>query len=398
MIRASRSDSCWRWLAEVAGVKLRPRSHERYAGIVRSYLAPLIGQVRLNDLTEQHIATLYAELAKPRRVTITHARSSQTLERPLSPATRRYVHAVLHGALAQAVAWRFIERNPAAGASLPQASSPEMRPLRPAEAHRFLAAAEGHPLEPLFVLAVTTGMRQGELLGLRWRDIDWSARRVAVRHTLVRMDGRWWLGDPKTASSQRAIDLTAPTLDLLRTHRARTAERMLAVGHALTDDDLVFCDDAGQPLWGRHVTTRQLKPLLRDADLPPIRFHDLRHTFATLQLAAGTNPKIVSEVLGHKEVAITLDRYSHALPTLQARAMARLDSVLGRAPRRRSARGADAVEAGASGPDKGPDKGPNRRAAGAKEPDPSVDRAENDEFGTAYRIRTGDLRLERAVS
>jgi integrase len=103
--------------------------------------------------------------------------------------------------------------------------------------------------------------------------------------------------------------LTAPTVDLLRAHRARSAERMLALGHALSDDDLVFCDDAGLPLWGRHVTTRQLKPLLRDAGLPPIRFHDLRHTFATLQLAAGTNPKIVSEVLGHKEVAITLDRY-----------------------------------------------------------------------------------------
>jgi hypothetical protein len=125
----------------------------------------------------------------------------------------------------------------------------------------------------------------------------------------------------------------------------------------------------------------------REAELPPIRFHDLRHTFATLQLAAGTNPKIMSEVLGHKEVAITLDRYSHALPTLQARAMARLDSVLGRAPRRRSARGADAADAGGSGPDKGPDKGPNRRAAGAQQPDPSVDRGQNGEFGTAYRNR-----------
>ena len=212
------------------------------------------------------------------------------------------------------------------------------------------------------------------------------------------MDGRWWLGDPKTASSQRAIDLTAPTIDVLRAHRARRAERMLAVGHALTDDDLVFCDDAGQPLWGRHITTRKLKLLLRDAGLPPIRFHDLRHTFATLQLAAGTNPKIVSEVLGHKEVAITLDRYSHALPTLQTRAMARLDSVLGRTPRRRSTRGADALEAGGSRPDKGPDNGPKRRAAGTEQPDPSVDRAEKGEIGTAYRIRTGDLRLERAVS
>jgi hypothetical protein len=106
---------------------------------------------------------------------------------------------------------------------------------------------------------------------------------------------------------------------------------MLALGHRLSDDDLVFCDPSGEPLWGRHVTTLQLKALLRRAGLPPIRFHDLRHTFATLQLAAGSNPKIVSEVLGHK-IAITLDRYSHALPTMQAEAMGRLDAVLGRSP------------------------------------------------------------------
>ena len=139
---------------------------------------------------------------------------------------------------------------------------------------------------------------------------------MTVHHTLIRLDGRWWLGEPKTPKSRRAIDLTGPTLDLLRTHRARQAERLLAMGHALTDDDLIFCDAAGEPLWGRHVTTLQLKALLRRAELPPIRFHDLRHTFATLQLAAGTNPKIVSEVLGHKEIAVTLDRYSRALPTM----------------------------------------------------------------------------------
>lgn len=206
------------------------------------------------------------------------------------------------------------------------------------------------------------------------------------RPSSTRCAGRWWLGDPKTASSHRA-DLTAPTIDVLRSHRARSAERLLAVGHALSEDDLVFCDDAGQPLWGRHITTRQLKPLLRDAGLPPIRFHDLRHTFATLQLAAGTNPKIVSEVLGHKEVAITLDRYSHALLTLQAKAMARLDTVLGRASRRRVARDTDAMKDGESRPHKGPDKGPNRRAAASKRPDLNSDRAEDDEFGTAYRNR-----------
>ena len=187
---------------------------------------------------------------------------------------------------------------------------------------------------------------------------------------------------------------------------------MLAHGHGLTDDDLVFCDVSGEPLWGRHVTTLQLKALLRRAGLPAIRFHDLRHTFATLQLTAGTNPKIVSEVLGHKEVAITLDRYSHALPTLGVEAMGRLDAVLGRSPLDAPDEGpTEAASAelwvdeepaawsltGSDG-DKGPDKGPNAARRATKRPHLSSDRADDGEVGTAYRIRTGDLRLERAVS
>jgi hypothetical protein len=154
------------------------------------------------------------------------------------------------------------------------------------------------------------------------------------------------------------------------------------------EDDLVFCDAAGEPLWGRHLTTLSFKAILRRAGLPLIRFHDLRHTFATLQLAAGTNPKIVSEVLGHKEVAITLDRYSHALPTLQTTAMARLDAILGR--------GDDAAPKDEL--DKGSNKGSPTLTAETERPDPNSDRAAKGEIGTAYRIRTGDLRLERAVS
>ena len=318
------------WLTDVAAVKLRPRSLERYEGIVRRYLIPAIGALELRALTPQHIAKLYAGLAAPREVTVTHARSRRTAVRTISAATLRYVHAVLHGALEQAMTWRLILSNPAARATLPRMNTPEMRPLTPDEARHFLGAVRGHPLEALFVLAIATGMRQGELLALRWRDLDWATRRVAVRHTLVRMGGRWWFGDPKTATSQRPIDLTEPTLEVLRAHRFRQAEALLATGHRVTDDDLIFTDATGDPLWGRQVTTRELRPLLRRAELPRIRFHDLRHTFATLQLAAGTNPKIVSEMLGHKEVHITLDRYSHALPTLQAEAMGRLDVILGR--------------------------------------------------------------------
>jgi integrase len=401
-----------RWLTEVAALKLCPSSLERYRGIVRGQLVPALGRVALQSLTQQHVARAYAELAAPREVTVSHARGRQTVMRARSAASLRYAHAILHGALEQAVTWRMIERNPAAGAALPRRNQPEMRPLTPAEARQFLAAARGHPLEALFVLALTTGMRQGELLGLRWRDIDWIARRVSVHHTLVRLHGRWWLGEPKTAKSARSVDLTDSTLDLLRGHRIGQAERMLAHGHRLTDDDLIFCDIAGEPLWGRHVTTLQLKALLRGAGLPAIRFHDLRHTFATLQLTAGTNPKIVSEVLGHKEVAITLDRYSHALPTLGAEAMGRLDAVLGRSPLDAPDEGppeAPSAElwvdeepaawslTGSDG-DKGPDKGPNAARRTRKRPDPNSDRAESGEVGTAYRIRTDDLRLERAVS
>jgi integrase len=382
------ADLLERWLRDVAAVKLRPRSLERYEGIVRRQLIPALGTIRLRSLTPPHIARAYAGLARPREVTINHAGSRRSEERSASAASLRYAHAVLHGALSQAVAWRLIERNPATGASLPRPTTPEMRPLSPPEARRFLEAAEGHPLEPLFTLAITTGLRQGELLALRWRDVDWRARRLGVHHTLVRMDGRWWLGEPKTAKSRRSVEVTDPTLELLRAHWARQAERMLAMGHRMSDDDLVFCDAAGEPLWGRHLTTLQLKALLRQAGLPPIRFHDLRHTFATLQLAAGTNPKIVSEVLGHKEVAITLDRYSHALPTLQTTAMARLDAILGR--------GDDAAPQTAG--DKGSNKGSPTPSEANEGPDPSSDRAENGGVGTAYRIRTGDLRLERAVS
>ena len=287
-----------------------------------------------------------------------------------------------------------------------------MRTLSPDEARRFLAEAHGHPLEALFTLAVTTGVRQGELLGLRWRDIDWATRRAFVRHTLVRLHGRWWLGEPKTARSERSIELTDATLDVLRAHRDRQAEVVATAGRRLTGDDLIFADAAGEPLWGRHVTTLGFKALLRRAGLPDIRFHDLRHTFATLQLMAGTNPKIVSEVLGHKEIAITLDRYSHALPTMQTEAMARLDAVLARSaldrhessPSRESVpelwldQDAPADHETASDRDKGADKGACGPSTANEEARSERGSGRNWRSGTAYRIRTGDLRLERAVS
>jgi len=203
-----------------------------------------------------------------------------------------------------------------------------MTPLAPDQVPTFLEAIRDHPLEVVFTLAIATGMRQGEILGLQWRDLDGS--RLHVRHTLVRMNGGWWLGDPKTPQSRRTIELTDPTVTMLRAHRRRRAKHFLRLGHRLTADDLIFTDDSGMPLHGRHVTERNLRSLLRSAGLPEIRFHDLRHTSATLQLAVGASPKLVAEVLGHKDVGITLERYSHSQPAMQREAAERLDALLGR--------------------------------------------------------------------
>lgn len=302
-----------RWLLDVAAGRLRVRSLERYSGVIHKHIVPALGQLELGRVTPQHIAAFYAEVSTR-----------------LSPASIQLLHAALHGALKQAVRWQLIARNPADGVDLPRRSAPSMRALSPDEARLLLEAAVGTPLEPLWVLAIATGMRQGELLGLVWRDIDWSARRLYVRHSLSRHGRRWWLGEPKTQGSRRAIELTAPTLELLRAHRLRQAEQLFAHGIRVTDESIVFADDAGAPLYGSHLTSRVFHPLLAEAGLPRIRFHDLRHTAATLMMAGGVNPKIVAEVLGHSGVAITLDRYSHSTPTMHAEAMAKLDAMLGR--------------------------------------------------------------------
>ena len=166
----------------------------------------------------------------------------------------------------------------------------------------------------------------------------------------------------------------------LKRQRSRQAEARLRAGQAWTDYDLVFTDDFGEPLTGSRITERRLRPLVRREGLPLIRFHDLRHTAATLMLNAGVNPKVVSEMLGHTSVAITLDRYSHVIPTLQEDAVRRLDEVLRVAPRL------------------GVRTGVQRRKRPRKGPDSRSESGLDGEIGTAYRIRTGDLRLERAVS
>jgi integrase len=203
-----------------------------------------------------------------------------------------------------------------------------MRVLTVPEIHALFEACRGDELEALYVLALTTGMRQGELLALRWRDIDLERGWLDVNATLVRVAGRPRRSPPKTDSSRRSIKLTARAISALRSHRLRMAERLMPL-RARPDGDVYVFLDGGEPLNGAHITERAFKPLLKRAGLPAIRFHDLRHCCASLLLSQGVRVDLVAQMLGHSTPAMTLQIYAHLMPGDQEEAIARLDRVLG---------------------------------------------------------------------
>jgi integrase len=206
-----------------------------------------------------------------------------------------------------------------------------MQPVDAEQAAQLLRAAAGDPLEALYVLAVMTGMRQGELLGLQWADVDGDVGRLTVRHTLQwSKGGAWSLDEPKTGHSRRTIKLPPTALQALKAHKARQAEQWLAIGPAWADHGLVFPNALGRPIEASNLLPCSYKRLLGRAGLPAIRFHDLRHSYATLALRNGVPVKVVSETLGHASITLTLDTYSHVLPDMQDDAAARMEGLLGR--------------------------------------------------------------------
>ena len=196
------------------------------------------------------------------------------------------------------------------------------------EVRRFLTAANSDRLEALYVLAIHTGMRQGELLALKWADVDLEAGKVSVRRTLTRESGHYKLGEPKTKRSRRTIKLTKAATEALRIHLERQLEQIDQLGDLYQDQGLVFTTDSGAPINPSNIRQRSFGKLLRNANLPKIRFHDLRHTCATLLLSKNVHPKIVQEMLGHANIAITLDTYSHILPGMGDQAALAMENAL----------------------------------------------------------------------
>jgi integrase len=226
-----------------------------------------------------------------------------------------------------------VARNVATLVDPPALPRKAITPFNPGETQSFLQAAHGDRLEALYVLAITTGLRQGELLGLHWSDVDLEERTARVRLQLQRIrTAKGWeltFTEPKTGASRRAVKLTTMAVDALRSHRQRQLEERLRAGGRWREMDLVFASTIGTPMDPRNVY-RLYQELLERSGLPRRRFHDLRHSFASLLLLDGIHPKVVQELLGHSTITLTMDTYSHLMPALQENAAERLDALLRR--------------------------------------------------------------------
>jgi integrase len=300
------------WL-EVVRPTIKPRTYRLYEMFVRVHIAPGLGTTALARLSPQHIQAFYAG----------------RLETGLSSTSVRHIHDVLHRALDAALKLGLVQRNVTELIDPPRMRHHEMTVLTPEQVRAFLAAAKRDRYYALYVLALTTGMRQGELLALKWRDVDLESAKLNVRATLQPVKGQGFvLSAPKTKRSRRTIALTSTAVEALRDHQRQQEIEREKLGAAWAHHDLVFPNTVGRPFDGIHLLQRNFRPLLERAGLPRIRFHDLRHTTATLLLGRGINPKIVSEMLGHAQVAITLDIYSHVMPHMQEQAVAAMDALL----------------------------------------------------------------------
>jgi integrase len=300
------------WL-EIVKPTIGAETYRRYEQQVRIHLAPALGRHRLARLSAQHVQTFYA--AK--------------LTEGKAPGTVHHMHMLLTSALAMAVKLGSVQRNVAELVTPPQPAQKEMHPLDAAQVRLFLDTVRSGRLEALYVLLVTTGVRIGEALALRWQDFDADAALLHIRHTLHHVKGGTWrLTAPKTKTSRRKIELPASTVDALRAHRARQLAERLQVGELWEDHGFIFADEIGRPLRASHLHERSFLLPLKRAGLPRIRIHDLRHTAATLLLTNGVFVKQVSEMLGHANVAITMTVYAHVLPTMHKEAAAVMDRLV----------------------------------------------------------------------
>ena len=304
-----------RWLSDSVRGSVSQRTYDDYEWAVRLHIVPELGGVMLKDLTPAHLQALYR--AK--------------LDSGLAPSSVLHIHRALHRALGRATRWRLIPFNPAEDVDPPRDEKREIVTLSREEVERFFRVAESSRLFALFVVAALTGLREGELLGLRWQDVakDAQGRPVLrIRQKLVRASTGLTLERGTKTGKGRAVRLPRLGTHALKEHRKRQLEDRMRAGARWEEHGLVFTSKRGTPIDPSNLSNKYLRKLLEKAGLPRVRFHDLRHGFATVLFSdTDVSPKMVAEMLGHADISMTLNTYTHYLPTMQEDVIARLDEI-----------------------------------------------------------------------
>lgn len=300
------------WLDTHSRVRNTPRTSHGDESIYNRYFKEPIGNKRLDNIQPMDIQRIYADL----------------LKRGLQPQTIKHAHALIRKALNQAVKWQMLPQNPAQFVETPKVQRKERRVLSAQESRSFIEACNSMSNGLIFEFALLTGMRPEEYLAVKWEDLDLQRSSITVKRALVRHKGTWSFNEPKTSRSRRSIILPRSLVQKLMIHKQKQYFQQTKAQNLWQGHDLIFCGEFGVPLAIPNLTYRYFRPILQKADLPQIRLYDLRHSHATLLLSADENPKVVAERLGHSTIVLTLDTYSHVLPTMQKRATDKLERMI----------------------------------------------------------------------
>ena len=300
------------WFENVAKIKVRPSSHQTYRGYIDHHITPNIGNIPLEKLTTMDLQKLYRKLLNKGRVDRVEAKQQP---KGLSAKTVRNINQVISSAMDFAVAQKIIPENPCKAVALPKVEHREMQTIPAEQLQAFLQEAKATGVYEMYYIALATGLRRGELLGLKWTDIDWKNGIIKVRRQVARVDGQIVEAPLKTKNSYRAVTISQQAIEVLKQQKEKT------------NDQYVFPSPNGGPISPDSVNN-MLKRVLARAGIPKVRFHDLRHTFATIALQNGVDIKTVSGILGHFSAGFTLDTYAHVTTAAQKEAADTMGNVL----------------------------------------------------------------------
>ena len=293
-------------------LSVRPNTSALYWQMLDNHIIPSLGKMKLKDIRPDHIQNFY----------------TLKMKAGTSKAVIGIIHSVLHLAFEQAMKWGLIGRNPVDAVIKPKRKSKEIKTLDENQTRALLSTVVNTRYQALFWMAITTGLRKGELLGLKWSDLDWRKKQIQVQRQIQRIQKEGLVFcELKSKSGKRIVVLSDEMINKLQQHLDLQDMGKSFAGDQWQENDLIFPSNNGTPMDGHHILDK-FKKLLKQAELPDMRFHDLRHTAATLMLKQGVHPKIVQERLGHSNITMTLNTYSHVLPSMQEEMANKLDELL----------------------------------------------------------------------